>query len=114
MIHVRLKVFRFIVSRDGIFRCIAFLIFKEGMKKRPFNTPKNRKTDLQIAFGAAVRSRRMEAGLSQERLADIADLHFTYVSSVERGERNISLENIGKLSRALNCEIAELVASLKV
>lgn len=47
-------------------------------------------------------------GLSQEELADLAGLHFTYVSSVERGERNISLENIGKLARALKCQIEDL------
>lgn len=46
--------------------------------------------------------------LSQEKLADLADLHFTYVSSVERGERNILLENIGKLAKAIGCEIKEL------
>ncbi|MCB1113614.1 MAG: helix-turn-helix transcriptional regulator [Chlamydiia bacterium] len=63
--------------------------------------PKDRKTDLQIAFGKILREKRLEQGLSQEALADLSGLHFTYVSSVERGERNISLENISKLANAL-------------
>ena len=99
---------QFPCSRDGIFRHIAFLLFKEAMKKRQTTKPKNRKTDLQIAFGNVVRSKRVQAGLSQEGLADLAGLHFTYVSSVERGERNISLENIARLSKALNVNIKDL------
>ena len=60
-------------------------------------------------FGENVRKRRLELGLSQEKLAEAANLHFTYVSSVERGERNISLENIAKLANALGCSPADLV-----
>jgi len=47
--------------------------------------------------------------LSQEALADLAGLHFTYVSSVERGERNISLENLAKLAKSLKCQLQELI-----
>jgi len=82
------------------------------MIKRKSTQPKNRKTALQIAFGKMLRMKRTESELSQEKLADLAGLHFTYVSSVERGERNISLENIGKLAKALNCKIKELMDSL--
>lgn len=79
------------------------------MPKRKITRPKERKTKLQEAFGKAVRARRLEMELSQEALADLAGLHFTYVSSVERGERNISLENMAKLAKALSCQITDLV-----
>jgi len=46
------------------------------------------------AFGERVRALRAARGLSQEALADRADLHRTYVGSVERGERNVSLDSI--------------------
>lgn len=65
---------------------------------------------LQVRFGRAVRRRREEAGLSQEALAELAGLHRTYIGSVERGERNISLENIMRLASALRCGGADLIA----
>jgi transcriptional regulator with XRE-family HTH domain len=74
--------------------------------------PKERKTGLQIAFGKIVRTARLERGLSQEELADLSDLHFTYVSSVERGERNISIENIARLAKALGCQLKDLMPTI--
>ena len=50
---------------------------------------------------------RLEKGISQEALAAAADLHRTYVSSVERGERNVSIVNIARLADALNVPIRE-------
>lgn len=61
------------------------------------------------AFGDRVRMLRSETGLSQEALADAASLHRTYVGSVERGERNISLDNIYALAGALGVTPADLL-----
>lgn len=65
--------------------------------------------DVQRQFGQRLRTLRLQKGLSQEQLADIAELHRTYVSGVERGERNISLVNIDRLARALGVPMASLM-----
>ena len=65
--------------------------------------------DLFIRFGNRLRELRQAKGVSQEALADLAGLHRTYVSSVERGERNISLQNIDRLAAALEVSLAELM-----
>lgn len=57
-----------------------------------------------------LRMERAKRGISQEELADLAGLHRTYVGSVERSERNISVDNIELLSKALGMDIAELLA----
>lgn len=69
------------------------------------------KERIQQAFGDSLRSARSKAELSQEELAHKAELDRSYVGSVERGERNISLENIVKISRALEISLAELFAN---
>jgi transcriptional regulator with XRE-family HTH domain len=56
-----------------------------------------------------VRRIRTEAGLSQEELADRAELHRTYISSIERGQRNVSIENIFAIAAALGVSPTELV-----
>ncbi len=68
-----------------------------------------KKTTIRLEFGHAVRIRRYIMAFSQERLAEIAGLHPTYVGSVERGERNISLENIIAIARALKCSPKDLM-----
>lgn len=62
-----------------------------------------------LRFGERLRIVRGKVGVSQEKLADMAGLHRTYVSSVERGQRNISLLNIEKLAQALGVEMRELM-----
>ena len=54
----------------------------------------------------------MEMNLSQEALAERADLHRTYVADIERGVRNVSLKNIEKLARALDLSIADMFGSI--
>ncbi len=70
----------------------------------------NRKrTKIRIEFGGKVRQLRHQLNISQEKLAEIADLHPNYVGSVERGERNIALENIIALAKALKCSPKDLM-----
>lgn len=59
-------------------------------------------------FGSTVRQLRQEAGLSQARLAERADVHVTYLSEVERGRRNVSLVNIHALAAGLDCHVRDL------
>ena len=52
---------------------------------------------------------RAERGISQEQLAELAGIHRTYVGSVERSERNVSIDNIERLANALGVTVVELV-----
>lgn len=63
-------------------------------------------------FGAEIRRKRLELGLSQEELAALCDLHRTYIGSVERGERNVSLQNIVSIAHALKCKPSQLLAGI--
>jgi transcriptional regulator with XRE-family HTH domain len=66
------------------------------------------KPDVLIRFGERIRHLRKTAGLSQEALAMACELDRTYVGGVERGERNVSLVNIERLSAALGVSVREL------
>jgi transcriptional regulator with XRE-family HTH domain len=66
-------------------------------------------SDVAIRFGKKLREVREDAGISQEKLAELSTLHRTYVSSVERGKRNISIENIERLAIALDVSMRELM-----
>lgn len=70
------------------------------------------KEKAQVAFGAALRRFREQRAITQEKLAELADLHTNYVSSVERGERNLSLHNIAKLAFALEIPVSRLMGCL--
>lgn len=65
--------------------------------------------DVQVRFGKRVREIREQIEISQERLGELAGLHRTYVSTLERGKRNVSLINIEKLASALGVTMADLV-----
>lgn len=72
--------------------------------------PENRKkTPARMAFGKIIRQKRLDLELTQEDLAERSELHPTYVGSVERGERNIALENILALAKALACSPKDLM-----
>ena len=60
-------------------------------------------------LGQKVRARRLRLGLTQEQSAELAELHPTYIGSVERGERNISLDNIVCLAKGLDCSPKDLM-----
>jgi transcriptional regulator, XRE family len=64
-------------------------------------------------FGARVRARRRELGLSQEALAEGSELHWTFIGQVERGQRNLSLHNILRVARVLDVDPGELVRGLR-
>lgn len=64
--------------------------------------------DVKAGFALAVRQRRKQLGLSQEKLAERANLHRTYISDVERGARNLSLDSITRLASALQVSISAL------
>ena len=70
---------------------------------------RHRHADVMVRFGEHMRKVRTRVGVSQEKLADLAGLHRTYVSSVERGQRNISIVNIQKLADALAVSLRDLM-----
>lgn len=64
--------------------------------------------DIRVKFGKRVRKFRQERGISQEAFAHMADLDRTYISSIENGERNVSIVVIEKIAKALNVKFIEL------
>lgn len=62
----------------------------------------------QKQFGKRLRQLRRERGLSQEELGVKANLHRTYIGTIERAEKNISIENMSKLAKALGVRVTDL------
>lgn len=69
--------------------------------------------DVQKGFGAEIKRRRIQLGISQEKLAERANLHRTYVSDVEAGKRNPSLASIQRLTLALGASLGAIFASVE-
>ena len=67
----------------------------------------------KVILGKTIRDLRMELSLSQEELAERADLHRTYVGGIERGERNVSLENIVRIAHALQFVPSQLLERIE-
>jgi transcriptional regulator with XRE-family HTH domain len=65
---------------------------------------------LRKKLGQAVRRLRTDAGYSQESFADACEVHRTYIGSVERGETNISLDNIERIAKTLKIPVSRLFA----
>ncbi len=63
-------------------------------------------------LGNNIRSKRKDLGYSQEKLAEYADVHRTYMGAVERGEINIAFENLNKIAKALKLSVSELTKGL--
>ncbi len=66
-------------------------------------------TDINKEVGFNIRKIREERGLSQEKLAALADLHRAYVGQIERGEKNIGLKNLQKIAKALRVKTKDLL-----
>lgn len=64
--------------------------------------------NILVRFGYAVRKIRLKNGISQEELADLCGLHRTYISDIELGKRNISLENIERIAESLQIPLSVL------
>ena len=72
-------------------------------------SPEKKDTRSRKILAQKLRLLRFTRGWSQEVLAEVAGLHRTYVSSIERGERNVSLDNIEKLADAFDLSVSELL-----
>ena len=64
--------------------------------------------DIKHAFGRRVRALRKSRKWSQEKMAEVSRMHWTYIGQVERGERNLTLHSIQAIAKALNMKISEL------
>ena len=67
------------------------------------------KNKLLVCFGQKVRQERLLKKYTQEELANLAGVHRTYIGMIERGEKNITLENIAKIAKALNSSISKML-----
>ena len=73
----------------------------------------SRELALQRALGERIRELRKKAGYSQEAFADAAGVHRTYMGTLERGEANVSLGNLNKISTALGITLSELFRTVE-
>jgi len=71
---------------------------------------KSKKQSLRLLLANNIRNARSIKGLSQEALADLCELHRTYIGSVERGERNISIDNVERIAWALEVTPTSLLS----
>ncbi len=69
-------------------------------------------SDIAKALGQRIRGHRQRRGLSQEKLAELAGCHSTYIGQIERGEKNATIESIEKIALALKISLSELFEAL--
>lgn len=67
------------------------------------------KDQFLVQLGAAVRARRMAMNLSQEALADFAEIDRSHMGKIERGERNVTFLNIVRIAKAIQCKPSDLL-----
>lgn len=72
-----------------------------------------KKPSTLVKFGHAIRDERKKAGFSQEKLAELADVHRTYIGMIERAEKNITLLNLEKLAKGLGIPMSRLVKRIE-
>lgn len=68
--------------------------------------------DPKIIVGKNIKLNRLKIGITQEKLAELSGLHRTYIGSIERGERNVSLLNITTIARALKVQPSSLLENI--
>jgi transcriptional regulator with XRE-family HTH domain len=68
--------------------------------------------DVRVRFGRAVRHKRNKLGVSQEEFADKCGLDRTYIGGIERGERNVALQNIEKIAKAFGASLSEMFRNI--
>jgi len=90
---------------ESLCRLMVFVASRSKAMKKP-------RQRVLRAFGQSVRKRRQALGLSQEKLAELADLHRTYIADIERGTRNVGLINVVRLAEALDVSPGTLVDPL--
>jgi transcriptional regulator with XRE-family HTH domain len=78
-----------------------------------FVPPSTRPYRVRLLFAKNLREARRARGISQEKLAELAELHRTYVGSVERGERNVSIDNMERLADAVGQDLQVLLSPSK-
>lgn len=71
------------------------------------------KSKILLKYGQVIRKIRLEKNISQEMLADLSGLHRTYMSDVELGKRNVSLENIDRIAKALEVSISDIFRQIE-
>lgn len=74
---------------------------------------RGKRDPLQVAFGRAIRRKRKARKISQEKLAELSEINRTYMGDVERGERNLALQNMSKIARALGLRLSQLVRAME-
>lgn len=80
----------------------------------PRPSPSHARDPVLVAFGQAIRDMRAELKVSQEELADNADVDRSYLSSIERGEQNAGLMSLHRLAAALGVSLSELVLNARL
>ena len=64
---------------------------------------------IEVKFGHRIKELRLKQNISQEELAELCDLHRTYISDIERCNRNVSIDNIEKIAKALHITASDLL-----